>query len=203
MKSKIVSGLSVLLLEVTILAANEPAIIPQPQNLTPFEGSFMLLSDTRTYTDRASMDTGEMQAGQLRKSVGGPFHIIGKAAPDLSGMITDGVLLTTQNADAGLGAEGYELSVATNRIVLRPPTQAGLFYGVQTLLQLLPATIFSRYRARNEIGNAYSLVAQAAGALKESILAGVWVGTLPGEHELCGHLHVSRVTLRKDLYELQ
>ena len=48
-----------------------------------------------------------------------------------------------------------------------------------------------------------SLVTQTTGILKDNISAGFWSGQLPGEHELCLHLHVSRVTLRKALQELQ
>ena len=47
------------------------------------------------------------------------------------------------DADPNLGPEGYELTVATNGVEIRAPTEAGLFYGVQTLLQLLPPKIFS------------------------------------------------------------
>jgi DNA-binding LacI/PurR family transcriptional regulator len=47
-----------------------------------------------------------------------------------------------------------------------------------------------------------SLVAQTATILRESIQAGVWKDFLPGEHELCERLQVSRVTLRAALVQL-
>ena len=149
MKSKIIIGLSILSLASTALAVNEPAIIPQPQSLTRLDGSFKLAPDTRIYTDPASLVTGDILAGQLRKSVGGRFRISGKTTPELAGMVTDGILLTIGQTDTDLGAEGYELTVATNRVIICAPTQAGLFYGVQTLLQLLPPEIFSTNVVKN------------------------------------------------------
>src|SRR5208337_5198664 len=63
--------------------------------------------------------------------------------------IPDGILLTTRNADTNLGPEGYELTVATNSVVIRAPAPAGLFYGVQTLFELFPPEIFSTHRVEN------------------------------------------------------
>ncbi|CAA9309114.1 MAG: GH20, partial [uncultured Gemmatimonadaceae bacterium] len=42
---------------------------------------------------------------------------------------------------AARGAEGYELVVERERVLLRAAHPAGLFYGVQTLRQLLPASV--------------------------------------------------------------
>lgn len=53
------------------------------------------------------------------------------------------ILFTTHNANKELGDEGYELEVNNNFVVIKAPKPAGLFYGVQSLLQLLPIEIVS------------------------------------------------------------
>jgi hexosaminidase len=56
------------------------------------------------------------------------------------------ILLTTNAANAGLGEEGYDLSVDSNRVAICAPAAAGVFYGAESLLQLLPPEIFSTNR---------------------------------------------------------
>jgi DNA-binding transcriptional regulator YhcF (GntR family) len=48
-----------------------------------------------------------------------------------------------------------------------------------------------------------SLVSQTVDILKEEIRSGRWNKWLPGEHELCAQLHVSRRTMRAALDQLQ
>lgn len=43
-------------------------------------------------------------------------------------------------SDSTLGKEGYELSVTDSVLTIKSPTAAGIFYGLQTIRQLLPAT---------------------------------------------------------------
>ncbi len=45
--------------------------------------------------------------------------------------------------DAALGAEGYVLDVSPQGVTISAAGGPGLFYGTQTLLQLLPPQVFS------------------------------------------------------------
>ena len=48
-----------------------------------------------------------------------------------------------------------------------------------------------------------SLAAQTASILRDEIKSGRWQQWLPGEHDLCARLHVSRVTVRSALRRLE
>ena len=126
-------------------------IIPQPQQLQVRAGVFTLCppqpapvtparSTTVILADGASRQTAEYLAMSLFRPTGNQFPIstwTGTTA------VKGAILLTTSNALSSLGAEGYELTVAPDSVVIRAPAQAGLFYGVQSFLQLLPPDIYS------------------------------------------------------------
>jgi hexosaminidase len=129
-----------------------PALVPLPQIVVQTNaGAFTLCpprvipgapapSPTPILVDGAGRETAEFLATTLFKSTGYRFQI-----GTNSGQVTvpQAILLTTNSALTNLGSEGYELTIATNSVVIRAPTPAGLFYGVQTLLQLLPPEIYS------------------------------------------------------------
>ena len=90
--------------------------------------------------DSASQQTGQYLAAALFRSTGYQFQLSTSTATDA---VRGAILITTSNALTSLGAEGYELTVAPDSVVIRAPAQAGAFYGVQSLLQLLPPQIYS------------------------------------------------------------
>ncbi|MHB9070817.1 MAG: beta-N-acetylhexosaminidase [Sedimentisphaerales bacterium] len=60
------------------------------------------------------------------------------------------ILLTTKSADVMLGSEGYELFVYSDRVMIRAQSPAGIWYGVQTLRQMMPIEIDSKVKLNNK-----------------------------------------------------
>ncbi|GAA3451419.1 beta-N-acetylhexosaminidase [Dactylosporangium matsuzakiense] len=98
-------------------------VVPVPAHLAPAPGiTFVLAPDAAIRSDAAGV--GAYAAAALGLSL-----VADHPAPAVA-------LLLTDRVD---GDEAYELEVAADGIVIRARTDAGLFYGVQTLLQLTPA----------------------------------------------------------------
>lgn len=104
-------------------------LIPKPTLVKPGQGFFRLTPSTRIMVSPDAVSVGEFLQTVLHLPV---ENFQGKSANPGS------ILLTTEDADASLGKEGYQLSVSTEAVVIRAPQPAGLFYGVQTLRLLLP-----------------------------------------------------------------
>ncbi len=149
MKHRIVCIL--LLLRADGLCAAAPALVPLPQLMQSNPGTFTVspaqtmpgapaVAPTRILVDGAARETGQYLATVLFKSTGYRFQIATNAG---AAGVPQAILLTTNNSLGILGAEGYELTVATNSVVIRAPAAPGLFYGVQTLLQLLPPEVYA------------------------------------------------------------
>jgi len=112
-----------------------PAIIPQPQTLECRSWTYELRPATRILVDAASEETGHYLATELRQCAGRELQVARAAA---GAMVKGDILLSTKHGQPGLGPEGYELSVATDSVAIRGHDSAGVFYGVQSLLQLFP-----------------------------------------------------------------
>ncbi|MGA2244048.1 MAG: beta-N-acetylhexosaminidase [Verrucomicrobiota bacterium] len=137
---KILLGAAVLSAACTLMnAADVISIIPAPVKAEVREGQFQLTDATRILTDRAFRPEARLLAARLRTATGYEIKVRASTKPAAA----SDILLTAQDAGADTGAEGYALSISTTGVVVRATTPAGVFYGAQSLLQLLPPEIFS------------------------------------------------------------
>lgn len=120
----------------------DPVIIPQPSSAVSLTSSFSIEPDTVILADDEVLDTAHYLAERLRRSTGYELPIREPARSPPSGMIA--LRLDTQ-ASAASSQEGeeYRLLVDNRRIDISAPAPAGVFYGVQTLLQMLPPSVYS------------------------------------------------------------
>jgi len=121
-------------------AATDLTIIPVPASVKMETGHFVL---PQTVTIEApdqpalSQTIKELQS-HLSKPTG--YSVAISRQSNASATIR---LLLNKTADASLGTEGYDLSVTPTTVTIRANQPAGLFYGVQSFLQLLPKEIES------------------------------------------------------------
>ncbi len=128
-------------------AEKEIAIIPVPVSMTRNAGSFIFNAQTSIEAEakpEVQQIAGFLTA-RLRQAAGITLKAGGQKVVQLQ-------LNKTQNA--ALGTEGYQLSITPERILIKANAPAGLFYGVQTLLQLLPKEVESEKRVENIVWQA-------------------------------------------------
>ena len=110
-------------------------VVPVPASEVADGSTFTLGSSATITSDDAN--TGGYLAGILRASTGYTLPLtIGAAGPGT-------IALSLSGAPASVGAEGYQYTASSSGVVIRANQPAGLFHGVQTLLQLFPAAVMS------------------------------------------------------------
>jgi hexosaminidase len=113
-------------------------LIPAPVVLTPGSGAFELSGATTIAV--SSPDDSELgalsayAADLVRSATGLDLTIAGSPA---RGAETNAVLLLLSSDDSGSDPEGYRLEVSPSSVIISASSGAGLFYGLQTLRQLI------------------------------------------------------------------
>ena len=117
-------------------------IIPKPVSVTATGGYFVLKSNSDIYLRGESQELkqiGQALADKLKRSTGFGIEVITTDKTPKPGNIY--LTLTENNPDSKLGDEGYELIITKKQVLLSANKPAGLFRGIQTIRQLLPAKI--------------------------------------------------------------
>lgn len=137
-----------LVLTLPARAADPLPVVPYPQEVTFAAGFFPI--DPAATAIRVAGDTTGMMLGVQELTAA--FEAITRAAPGLNETAAQTIWLGLPAEDRAfrercrtlrlwpddrLGDEGYALHIAPDEIVLAAATRTGLFYGVQTLKQLL------------------------------------------------------------------
>ncbi len=112
-------------------------LIPKPVIVKTDTGLFSITENTVITVEpgnQALLQIARYTATVLQPATGFTFSI------DSSARSANSIALRLVN-DTSLAREGYELKITGNGILLTANRPAGIFYGVQTIRQLLPAAI--------------------------------------------------------------
>jgi hexosaminidase len=123
----IISGLS------TATIAQNISIIPEPYQMTTKPGNYTLPKSIAINAPSSANVVSDQIASKLRTTTGRVVSLTkNKSSIDLQ-IIND----------ANLGTEGYTLDINEKGIQIKANANAGLFFGWQTVMQLLPAAVYS------------------------------------------------------------
>ena len=124
------------------------SILPQPASIVAGTGSFLLKNSAAIEVASTDADAKRV-AGYLSKKLTAAtgYALPVKTAP--LNLNTTGNIRLTLSSDTSLGMEGYNLRVIPNSIAITAYKPAGLFYGMQTLLQMFPKEIESNTVVKN------------------------------------------------------
>lgn len=123
------------------VANTEIAIIPEPVTVIKQAGHFILPANITIQASRSAELKQTVAFLQERLTTATGHYVTTVSSPSPAATFR---LILNEKADGTIGAEGYQLSVGLKQVTIRANKPAGLFYGVQTLLQLLPKEIESK-----------------------------------------------------------
>ncbi len=116
-------------------------IIPKPVELHAQDGCFEIRPETGILADSRNLENAACLRDFLAPPTGYSLSV-----QRGSNSKKESITLKIDSSLENLGEEGYALSIKIDASTIKAATPKGIFYGIQTLRQLLPAAIESRTR---------------------------------------------------------
>ncbi|HSU49909.1 MAG TPA: glycoside hydrolase family 20 zincin-like fold domain-containing protein, partial [Segetibacter sp.] len=113
------------------------SVLPQPVSVQTAKGNF-LLKNTAAIEIAANDADAKRVAGYLAKKIATATGYQMPVRTSAASSKSSGNIKFVTTTDTTLGLEGYKLNVSPTSITITAHKPAGLFYGMQTLLQLFP-----------------------------------------------------------------
>ncbi len=121
------------LLNFSVLRSQSVSIIPRPQELIVGQETFTISPQTTIGSSDRSNSTAKILQGHIKELSGIQIEVIESESAQ------EGTIAFKY--DEKFAEEAYELNVTKDGIVLTASNSTGWFYGVQSLIQLLPGTL--------------------------------------------------------------
>ena len=121
----------------------QAVIIPEPVEVKEGKGTFEMTKKTSLYAEKGLNGISEYLQKLLLPALGWSIPITSKANDENS------IKLSLNDDTPEIGEEGYILESNEKGISIEAKTPTGVFYGIQTLRQLLPKEIESHKAVRN------------------------------------------------------
>ncbi|OFY39509.1 MAG: hypothetical protein A2X18_05310 [Bacteroidetes bacterium GWF2_40_14] len=120
----------------TISLAAQTSIIPKPNKVEMGEGFFQLNENSVVFSNEKSSSNIEYLRNKLVKATNFPFKVT-------ESITSANCISIDYSKDYNIVNEGYKLTVTTSGITIQASSSSGIFYGIQSLLQLLPPAVYS------------------------------------------------------------
>lgn len=130
----------------SVIAQNQFTIIPEPVKIEKKKGDFIL--PRNIFVEASSNASMKKTVDFLKEKLSIATGYTVKLASKKSENPTINLQLN-MTPDAEIGDEGYKLSVTSKNVAISANKPAGIYYGVQSFLQLLPAEIESNTLKKN------------------------------------------------------
>jgi hexosaminidase len=128
----------------------ELAIVPRPTEMQAGKGEFVINHRTKIITEASNAEyaaLGSYLAQKISSLYG--YDLLLAEREGIQGE-DNAILLVPSWTVNDLGGEGYELTIENNRILITANRPQGVFYGIQSLLQLLPLTSDTVARVKHQ-----------------------------------------------------